>query len=616
MNTPSVTGDWTPPADGDTDRPTIPGYDLLGELGRGGMGVVYRARHTPSGRPVALKVIRDAALAGPTARARFRVEAEAAARVRHPNVVEVYEVGEHAGRPYLAMELVDGGGLDRHLGGRPLPARPAAELVRTLALAVAAAHARNIVHRDLKPANILLGNPEPGTRNPEQQTESEPPDSGPGVPGSALVPKVTDFGLAKRLDAETTAWTQDGAVLGTPSYMAPEQAAGKVHEVGPAADIWALGAVLYELLTGRPPFRADTRDETVRRVLHDDPDPPGRARPDVPADLETVCLKCLEKDPARRYASADALADDLGRFLDGGPVAAVPPSPLERLARAVGRDGYAVVGEVGRGPRGTVYRAESLSTRQPAAVKVFPAGTWARGEWDDRLRRAAGLWAAVVHPQVVPVTRVGWWDGAPGVVTEYAPLGSLAGRLAGRPLPVREGVGLVVRLAEVVGYLHRQGVVHGNLKPANVLFAAGDTPQLADFRLTGGLFQGPLPPPDGDPGGVGYLPPECPRDPAAEPRPFTDVYGLGVILYEVLTGRPAFDGATAGEVLGRVAAADPVPPSGLNPAVPPELDTACLKCLRKDPWRRYTRVYDLAARLREALGDRPARRWWTDRAGG
>ncbi|MBX9626970.1 MAG: serine/threonine protein kinase [Gemmataceae bacterium] len=613
MNTSSATGDWTPAPDGATDRPTIPGYDLLDELGRGGMGVVYRARHVPTGRLVALKVIRDAALAGPTARARFRVEAEAAARVRHPNVVEVYEVGEHAGRPFLAMELVAGGGLDRHLGGTPLPAREAAELVRLVALAVQAAHDRNIVHRDLKPANILLS---PVIKSSSLQVIKSAEEKLARLDdlrlGDLMTPKVSDFGLAKRLDADTTAWTQDGAVLGTPGYMAPEQAAGRVHEVGPGADVWALGAVLYECLTGRPPFRADTRDETVRQVLHDDPEPPGRVEPGAPADLETVCLKCLEKEPARRYGSAQALADDLGRFLAGVPVIAVPPTPVERLGRSAIRDGYRLVGEVGRGPGAAVYRAESVSTRQPVAVKVFPPGTGTREEWEARLRRLP----AVAHPQVVPVVRAGWWDGSPVVVSEFAPLGSLAARLGGRPRPVREAVGLVVQLAEVVGYLHRQGVVHANLKPANVLFAAGDTPRLADFRPTGGLFQGALPAAEGDPAGLGDLPPEYLRDPAAEARPHTDVYGLGLILYELLTGRPAFAGATAGEVSGRVRAAEPVPPSRLNPEVPPGLDAVCLKCLRKDPWRRYTRVYDLAARLREVVGDRPARGWWTGRPGG
>jgi serine/threonine protein kinase len=578
----SATGDWpTHAAVGPVDWPSVPGYEILAELGRGGMGVVYKARQTGLDRLVALKLIRDGALAGPQERARFRIEAEAAARVRHPNVVQVYEVGEHQGLPYFAMELVEGGSLDRHLAGRPQPAPQAAELARTLALAVQHAHAQNVVHRDLKPANVLIGDGPPAARQP----------------------KITDFGLAKRLDSDSTSWTQTGAVLGTAGYMAPEQAAGRAGEVGPAADVYALGAVLYELLTGRPPFRADTWARTVEQVLHDEPVPPTRSHPGVPRELETVCLKCLEKEPGRRYASAQALADDLDRFLDGRPVAAVPISEEERLARLAARDGYRLAGEVGRGPRSTVYRALSGPLQQPVALKVFPAGACPREEWEARLRRGAELWAALSHPQVVPVHRSGWWDGAAYLEVEYVPLGSLASRLTGRPHPVREAVRLVEQLAGVVCYLHRQGVVHGNLKPGNVLLAAGEVPRVADFRPTGGLAHGPLPAGDDDPAGLGYLAPELVRDPGAEPRQHTDVYGLGVILYELLTGRPPFEGATAREVLGQVRSHDPTPPSRLNPEVPRPLEAFCLRCLRKDPWRRYPRAYDLMRRLRDCRDD-------------
>jgi WD40 repeat protein len=277
--------------------PPIPGYEILGELGRGGMSVVYRARQLGLGRVVALKMIRLGAQAGPDELARFRREAEAVARLHHPNIVQVYELGEQDGRPFLALEFCDGGSLAAALAGQPQPVRRAAELTATLARAVHAAHEAGVVHRDLKPANVLLN--ADGT------------------------PRITDFGLAKKLDGDTRL-TATGAILGTPSYMAPEQASGDGKHVGPAADVWALGAILYELLTGRPPFQGATPFDTLMQVLSDAAEPPSRLRPGVPAELEAICLRCLEKKPARRYASAAELADDLQRFLDGLPLAVRP----------------------------------------------------------------------------------------------------------------------------------------------------------------------------------------------------------------------------------------------------------------------------------------------------
>ncbi len=615
MSEPPATGDWPAPA-GPADWPTLPGYEILEELGRGGMGVVYKARQVSLKRLVALKMIRDGALAGPQERGRFRIEAEAAARMRHANIVQIYEVGEHAGLPYFAMELVEGESLEKWIADRKAQAdseaqtedrtKQAVRLLIQIAQAVHHAHQRGIVHRDLKPANILLqkvASPDSSAATRYQSASS-----------ADYSPKVTDFGLAKRLDSESTAFTQDGAVLGTASYMAPEQAAGRVRELGPAVDVYALGAILYELLTGRPPFQAETWSEAVQQVLHAEPAPPTRSRPDVPRDLETVCLKCLEKQPGRRYASALELADDLARFLEGQPVAAVPLGEAERLARLAERDGYQIVGEIGRGPRSIVYHALYQPLKQPVAVKVFQAGTCTREEWEARLRRGADLWAALAHPQIVPVHRAGWWDGAPYLALEFVPHGSLAAKLAGHTFPIRQAVRLVEQLAEIVAYIHRQGVVHGNLKPSNILLAADGIPRIIDFRLTGGLFVSPLPVDDQVPAGhpahigylagIGYLAPELIRDPGAELRLNTDIYGLGTILYELLTGRPPFAGTTARETREQVGAQDPVPPSRLNSEVTPHLEAVCLRCLRKNPWRRYYRVYDLLTRLRQ-LQDNP-----------
>jgi len=585
-----TTTDWPgPPGAVPADWPVVPGYELLAELGRGGMGVVYRARQVSLKRLVALKLIRDGALAGPQQRARFRIEAEAAARMRHANIVAIHEVGEHQGQPYFAMELVDGPSLEKILAGQPQPVPQAAELLRTLALAVEHAHAQNVVHRDLKPANILL-QMDDGRLPMENQHV--------GATLQAAIPKITDFGLAKRLDSESTAWTQEGAVLGTPSYMAPEQAAGLTGAIGPATDVYALGAILYEMLTGRPPFLADSWQQAIEQVLHEEPQPPARLRADVPPDLETICLKCLEKEPVGRYASAGELANDLGRFLDGKPVAAVPLGARERLARLAARDGYQLLDEIGRGPRSCVYRARYGTLSQPVALKVFHAGVCTRQDWEARLQRNADSWVGLGHPHIVPVQRGGWWDGAPYVALEYVPHGSLATRLAGRPYPVQEALRLVEQVAEIVSYIHRQGIVHGNLKPSNVLFAADGIPRVSDFRPTGGLFQGPLPVEGPELIGLGYLAPEFVREPGADPRPYTDIYSLGMILYELLTGRPAFAGATAQETLEQVCSQDPIPPSRLNSRVTPQLEAFCLSCLRKGVWQRYSRAYDLVTRLR------------------
>jgi serine/threonine-protein kinase len=282
---------------GGAELPRIPGYQVGALLGRGGMGLVYKARHLRLNRFVALKMLITGAHAGPQERARFQREAEAEPSLRHANIVQVYDVGDHEGWPYFTMELLEGGSLAQSLAGTPQPARPTAALVTTLAEAMQVAHRGGIVHRDLKPANILLT-----------------------VEGT---PKVADFGLARHSDGEP-ALTQTGARIGTPSYMAPEQMIGKTGTIGPAVDIYALGAILYETLTGRPPFRGETAAETERQVTSAEPVSPSRLNPKVPRDLETICLKCLSKEPGQRYASAAALAEDLTRFSEGRPIHARP----------------------------------------------------------------------------------------------------------------------------------------------------------------------------------------------------------------------------------------------------------------------------------------------------
>jgi eukaryotic-like serine/threonine-protein kinase len=284
----------------------VAGYQIIGLLGRGGMGVVYKARQAGLKRLVALKMILAGDHSGEEDRARFRTEAETVARIQHPNIIQIYEVGEERGRPFLSLEYVGGGNLAEKIHGEPQQPADAARIVHLLAGAMECAHRVGVVHRDLKPANVLL-------------TESG-------------IPKITDFGLAKRV-AGGEAMTLSGSILGTPGYMAPEQAEGRTNEVGPATDVYALGAVLYELLTGRAPFRGATPLETLDQVRMREPVAPAALQPTVPRDLEVICLKCLQKDKRKRYQRAGALAEDLRRFLAHEPILARRVGSLERSWR-------------------------------------------------------------------------------------------------------------------------------------------------------------------------------------------------------------------------------------------------------------------------------------------
>ena len=321
--------------------PCIPGYDLQRELGRGGMGVVYLARRQGLGRLVALKMIQPGLLTRPDERARFCLEAEMLARVQHPGIVQVHEVGEQEGQPFLALEYVDGPSLSAEFAAFQLMPPGTTTFSRTvlrqrldrlttlveqLARAMHAAHLQGVIHRDLKPANILLsfsGAPE------ARATEDSASVS--GAPLNDATPKIIDFGLAKSLHQET-GLTTTGVAIGTPAYMAPEQAQGQRY-LGPAVDIHALGILLYELLTGRVPFAGDSSLEMLQSIVEREPTPPSAVVPQVPRDLETICLKCLAKQPAQRYATALDLAEDLRRFRTGEPITARPVGRLERWWR-------------------------------------------------------------------------------------------------------------------------------------------------------------------------------------------------------------------------------------------------------------------------------------------
>jgi WD40 repeat protein/serine/threonine protein kinase len=306
--------------------PSISGYEIIGELGQGGMGVVYQAWQIKLRRVVALKLVSNSG--NVVDLTRFRIEAEASARLHHPNIVQVFEVGEQDGCPFLALEYVAGSNLADMLRRTPLPARLGAHWIGTLAQAMSHAHERGIIHRDLKPANVLLQYAKLGSR-PARNARDDTVKTA-GFDLHAAIPKITDFGLAKLLVGGSEQ-TRSGTVMGTPSYMAPEQARGRTKEISETVDVYGLGAILYEVLTGRPPFRGESVADTLQQVLTDEPVAPRRLQANVPPELETICLKCLEKEPRRRYATAAVLAEDIRRFLANEPILA-KPTPRWQLA--------------------------------------------------------------------------------------------------------------------------------------------------------------------------------------------------------------------------------------------------------------------------------------------
>jgi serine/threonine protein kinase len=551
------------------NSPTLPGYEIVEELGRGGMGIVYKAKQVSAHRFVALKMIRDSFLAGPEQRLRFRIEAEAAARCRHPNLVRIYEVGEHAGLPYFSMELGEGGSLDRKLLGGPLPEHEAASLVQTLAAAVQYAHDKQIVHRDLKPANVVL------TADGE--------------------PLITDFGLAKLLDSDTVV-TRSEAVLGTASYMAPEQAAGQARHVGPPADIYSLGAILYELLTGRPPFRGANFDATVQQVLHDDPTPPTQLRPEIAPAVENICLKCLEKEPAQRYSSARELAVDLGRFLAGESVAAAPSSEWERQVRWARQAGFEIEEVLTYGIHDSVYRARQVHLNRVVALKIVTAAASTDPAVLARRRKEAEVVAQLDHPNIVRIHNSGELRGRTYLAFEYVDGGSLIEH-SDQPMPPRQAAQVVQKLAEAIHYAHQRGILHCALKPSNVLLAADGVPKITNFSLSIRLEQ----PASERPLAFRQLPdyqaPELVDGRTDEIGPATDVYGLGAILYKLLTGDPPFLADTVADTAAQVRSQPAPAPGSVCSDVPAALDAICLSCLAKAPQQRFSSAGELAREL-------------------
>ncbi len=584
---PPSPGTWEGSADGNSqttapDWPRVPGYEILAELGRGGMGIVYKARQLGFNRIVALKTLCEGAS---HLRARFLREARSVAELNHPHIVCVHAFGECGGDPYFAMEFMAGGSLTDRLAAGPLPPRQAARLVARLADAVQYAHDREIIHRDLKPANVLLGGP-----------DLDPDPDGPPLG----VAKVADFGLAKRLDADTEL-TDPGAVMGTPSYMAPEQARGDARQVGRPADIWALGAILYEAVAGRPPFKGATRELTIAQVLIDEPPRPTEVCPAVPQELEAACLKCLEKEPAERYSSARALAEDLESFLADRTMLVRPPTEWERQCRWARRIGYELVEVAGWSLLGMVYTARQLSLQRPVVLKTVSVRAGSDPGRLARFRTEAEVAARLDHPNIQKIYDLGERDGQAYLSQEHVDGGTLADRLTGEPLPPRDAAVLVEALARAAHCAHQKGIVHSDLRPFNVLLTADGVPKVTGLGLARLLHgRGRTEEPAAQKVFSNYMAPEqVTADPADNVGPAADVHALGAILYELLTGQPPFLAQTVADTLGLIRIRPARPPSELNPELHPLLDAICLRCLAKDPAGRYPSAGELAEELRK-----------------
>jgi serine/threonine protein kinase len=558
--------------------PNIPSYEIVEELGRGAMGIVYKAWQQNARRHVALKVIRDGVLAVEQHRKRFRKEAESAARFDHPNLVHIYDVGEHQGLLYFSMRLGEHGSLEKRLARQPWPAVKAAELTRTLADAIQYAHEKNVIHRDLKPANIVL-------------TQDERP-------------LITDFGLAKRLDSDS-ATTLTNLVMGTAAYMPPEQARGDAKHVGPTADVYSLGAILYEMLTGQPPFRAATLEALLQLVLYQEPPPPRTLRPDVPADLEAICLKCLEKEPEQRYASAQVFADDLRRFLAGEAPSVTPLTEWDRQARWARQAGYEVLDFLGGGRYfGIVHKARQVRLNRIVILKTVEIRAQRDPQEIERFHHSAEVLAQLQHPNIVQVYDFGEHNGRAFIAMEHVEGGTLADKLLETPWPVRQAVELVATLARAVHYAHQRGVIHCALRPFNILLTTESVPKITNFGLDWLLEavhdntdQMRLVPHHV----TNYMAPEQTLGRRGVVGPAIDVYALGAILYELLTGRVPIEADGLKELFRRVRQMQPLQPSHWQADLPRNLDAICLKCLNKVPAERYGSAGELAQVLQRFL---------------
>ncbi len=586
--------------------PTIPGYVVEQFVASGGQGEVFRARHLKLDRLVALKLLRRT-VNNPDDLARFTREGKLAARLDHPNFVRIFDYSEYDGRLFFSMEFAEGGCLKSRLAAGTFTPRAAAELVATLADAVHYAHQQGVIHRDLKPGNVLFT--KTGT------------------------PKIADFGLAKQLNNESGDLTRDQSVIGSARYMAPEQAAGKSKQVNPSTDVYALGNILYEVLCGKPPFDGEDWLEILIQIRTADVPALASRMPDVPPALQRICTRCLEKNPALRYRTADELAAELRAFLADAPAAGfadrslpvrpysastdptfiLPPAPPADASEPPRLPGYEILEKIGRGAVGAVYKARQSSLNRIVAIKVLTLTPANRDRWpacQDEIRRIVGL----AHPNLVDVFDLGQNDGQAFVISEYLPGGTLANRPHGPSVPCRQAVQCIEKASQAVAAAHRLGVVHRDLKPSNFLYAAAgseltDAAKVGDFGLS--LLEAP-----GPTGNVRTMnrtlrAPELQADLTAPATPAADVFALGVILYELLTSRQP--GLGVSEALRAIKRDRPQPdvalstaPSELREDVPAALDAICAKAMHPDPTRRYPTAAEWVGDLRRFLdGKKP-----------
>jgi len=594
--------------------PVLPGYDILGEMGRGAMGVVYRARQLNLNRLVALKMIRDGALAGPQQLSDFQREAEAAARLAHPNIIHIYELGTHHGLPYFSMELIEGGSLAQRLLQAPIPTPAAVRLVEKLARAIQHAHDHAIVHRDLKPANVLLQAADSRLHLADADGDPHP---GAGISNlQSAIPKIADFGLAKRLNDDPST---HGGIKGTPQYMAPEQAAGRSRTVGPAVDVYSLGAILYELLAGRAPFQGPSLADILDKVRFHNPRPPGQWKPGLDPDLDTVCLKCLSKDPADRYPSAAALADDLSAYLRGAPIQGRTTGDLqmERLKKHISNSsispalkqagsslaqlesaGFEIQGPVKRTDWTILYLGRHRERGLPVYLKVMLPT--ASPERRADFRYEAEVLSRVRHPCLPEFFGAGELDGLHFIAFEVVEGQKLSQVIARKP-SFPDAVRLLESLCRCVHEGHRQGIVHHDLKPASLLVTADGSLKVTNFGL-------PRAPEDEEDPSLSQLLDllryKAPEQMDAEPVPVNrsvNVYTLGTIAYELLAGTPPFKMRSLFGAMEQLRTQEPPPPSESQPAVPTAVDAICLRCLRRDPKERYANAGEIADALRPFL---------------